>query len=288
MFHLGLIGYPLEHSLSPRIHQAALRSVSLSGDYQLYPIKNDKALNNNLAELFDRMRSGEIDGLNVTVPYKQLVIPFLDSLDPAAAVIGAVNTIACKQGRLVGANTDAPGFLADLQRLFGQKSLEKKQARQALVLGAGGSAKAVVFALCSSGWSVRLSARKNTQAQELTRHFQFQLPGCEIETVAFDATGISKGSVGATLVVNTTPVGMWPQIDASPWPEKAPLPREAFVYDLVYNPARTALLQFAQQAGLAVSNGIGMLVEQAALAFEIWTGRRAIRQAMFAALPEYI
>lgn len=288
MIRLGLVGYPLEHSLSPRIHQSALRALALEGEYRLYPLKNDARLPTNLKLLLDDVRSGYVLGLNVTVPYKQLVMPYLDHVDQISTVIGAVNTIYCSEGQLYGTNTDAPGFTADLWRFIKQEANQKLNGRQALVLGAGGSARAVIFALVTAGWSISLAARRLAQAQELARDLHVQIKRGFIDPVSFDTKGLKAASKSAVLLVNTTPVGMWPEVDRSPWPEDLPMPTETFVYDLVYNPARTLFLKQAQHAGLPISNGIGMLVEQAAQAFVYWTKKVAPRKAMITAVSEYL
>ncbi|HSQ26603.1 MAG TPA: shikimate dehydrogenase [Anaerolineales bacterium] len=288
-----MIGYPLEHSLSPPIHQAALRALNLEGVYSLFPLIADQDLPQNLSALLARLRRGEIQGLNVTVPYKQVVIPYVDRLTPAAAAVGAVNTLYCQDQQLIGENTDVPGFLADLQSFLSDQKSQDTVQKHALVLGAGGSARAVVYALGSQGWQVRLAARRLAQAQELASdlHAQIERGHIErgyIEPISFDLEGLKAASKTAALLVNTTPVGMWPEVDRSPWPEGVPFPPQAFVYDLVYNPARTLFLKQAQLARLPISNGIGMLVEQAAQAFESWTKKYAPRKAMFAAVSEYL
>lgn len=288
MIKLGLIGYPLEHSLSPRIHQAALRALKLEGEYSLFPLAADQVFPQNLSALLEQVRRGEIQGLNVTVPYKQVVIPYLDRLTPTAAAVGAVNTIYSQDQQLVGENTDVPGFLADLQRFLGDRQSLNPVDKQVLVLGAGGAARAVVFALCSMSWKVGLAARRYIQAQELAEGYGTRVSHNCIRIVAYDAPGLHEASEHLSLLVNTTPLGMWPQVDASPWLAGVPLPSQAYVYDLVYNPAQTRLLELANQAGLRTSNGIGMLVEQAAMAFECWTVRQAPRQAMLSAVSEFI
>ena len=149
-FHLGLIGWPLGHSYSPKLHQAALHALELAGEYLLYPIPPLPKGEAILTELLVQIRRGDLQGLNVTIPHKQAIIPFLDEITPVARAIGAVNTIFQREGRLVGDNTDAPGFLADLKRLAPELFLAQK--RRALVLGAGGSARAVIYALAHADW----------------------------------------------------------------------------------------------------------------------------------------
>src|SRR5687768_2474619 len=149
IFRLGLLGYPLGHSLSPKIHKAALQTCELEGDYSLYPIQPNDA--QGLNDILTCVRSGEIQGLNVTIPHKQNVIPFLDELTPTAKAIGAVNTIYMSENKLIGDNTDAPGFLADLKKFLTTEKLGHRD-QNVLVLGAGGSARAVVYALLDDGW----------------------------------------------------------------------------------------------------------------------------------------
>jgi shikimate dehydrogenase len=281
-FRLGLTGYPLGHSLSPKIHAAALTACGLTGDYSLFPVHPSDPT--GLARLLARLRAGELTGLNVTIPHKQAVIPFLDELTETAQSIGAVNTIACENGRLIGHNTDAPGFLSDLKNfLKSQKSLVEGQDYQlpvtnyqfALVLGAGGSARAVVYALANAGWTVALAARRPEQARELVESLKIARSHCEV--ITFEQIQ----STDMDLIVNTTPLGMTPNLDASPWPEGVPFPDGAVLYDLVYNPRETCLVREARAAGLPATTGLGMLVEQAALAFEIWTGYRPPRTELW-------
>ncbi|HUE99130.1 MAG TPA: shikimate dehydrogenase [Anaerolineales bacterium] len=291
MIKLGLIGYPLEHSLSPIIHGAALKSCSLDGNYTLFPIHPDDK--QGLKDLLVRVRNGDITGFNVTIPHKQNVIELLDELTSTAKAIGAVNTIYLRNNKLVGDNTDAMGFFADLERFLhnhksstfaphahlpwravpGSAGVVNRQS--AIVLGSGGSARAVVYALLKDGWNVTLAARRFEQAKQLAESFtNYQLPITDYKLSTIDLSKIS-------LIVNTTPVGMAPNIDRSPWPENIPFPPHASVYDLVYNPRETKLVRDACLQGLSATTGLGMLIEQAALAFEIWTGKNPARNILF-------
>src|SRR5512133_24007 len=197
MIHLGLIGYPLGHSLSPKIHAAALKSCGLEGDYSLFPIHPDDLT--QFQALLNRIRCGELHGLNVTIPHKQNVIPYLDDLTASARAIGAVNTIFAQDGKLIGHNTDAPGFLADLTRCYSAFSIP----HSALVLGAGGSARAVVHALVDAGWIVTIAARRTDQARELAKKYS------DADTEVTDFEHLPSAF---DLLVNTTPVGMFPNI----------------------------------------------------------------------------
>lgn len=286
-YQFGLTGYPLEHSLSPRIHTAALSVSNLQGEYKLYPVSPMPQGQEELSDLLDRMKVGELHGLNVTIPHKQVIIPLLDGLTPPASAIGAVNTVYRDGGNLIGDNTDAPGFKTDLDRFFTEIKIGKRYTmalpETALVLGAGGSARAVVYALVKGGWRVLVAARRLEQAQELSQSFA-RLPDGEtgeiIPSLHLEPGAIREAIDGVSLIVNTTPLGMAPQVNSSPWPSEVPLPPGAFVYDLVYNPPETALVRAARAAGLPARTGLGMLVEQAALGFERWTGLTAPRQAM--------
>ncbi len=270
-YQLGLIGYPLGHSLSPKIHTAALQACGLTGNYSLFPIHPDDK--QGLSELLNRVHNGEIHGLNVTIPHKQNVIEFMDELTPTAKAIGAVNTIYMREDRLIGDNTDAPGFLLDLKRVIGNRELGV--GKSVIVLGAGGSARAVVYALVNDGWTVTLAARRMEQSQQLADSFTnyaLRITDFDFRLSTFD------------LIVNTTPLGMTPNIETSPLPENAILSNHTFVYDLVYNPRETKLVRDACAQGLNASTGLGMLIEQAALAFEKWTGHNPPREVLYAAV----
>ncbi len=285
-FQLGLIGYPLGHSLSPKIHTAALKACRLEGDYSLFPIHPDDQ--QGLKDLLTRVRSSEITGLNVTIPHKQNVISLLDELTDTAKAIGAVNTIYLRDNKLIGSNTDAQGFLSDLKKFLtlecnGLPLHVQEQApalqKNALILGAGGSARAVVYALLNDGWNVTLAARRIEQAQGLASSFT------NYELRIIDFSDLQPSTFD--LLVNTTPIGMTPNIDQSPLPEKLSLPSNAFIYDLVYNPRETKLVKDARAQGLNATTGLGMLIEQAALSFEIWTGHTPPREIMRDSITNY-
>jgi shikimate dehydrogenase len=275
-FNLGLIGFPLQQSLSPTIHHAALCASGLEGQYKLYPVPPLLEGQTALEEMIQRLRRGVLHGLNVTIPHKQNVLPYLDELTPAAEAVGAANTLYMENNHLTGDNTDIPGFIADLKRQLPGLSGE------ALVLGAGGSARAVVYALLQSGWRVTIAARRLEQAATVLRSEKLPPP----QAISLDTPSLAKLR-GVSLIVNTTPMGMIPHPDDSPWPEDLLLPAGAAIYDLIYKPLETRLMRQARLAGLAAVNGLGMLVEQGALSFERWTGASADRAAIWAAVaPE--
>jgi len=278
MIHLGLIGYPLEHSLSPNIHLAALQACQLEGDYALFPVSPDSK--QGLEDLLAQIRVGNIHGLNVTIPHKQNVIPFLDQLTSTANAVGAVNTIYFRNHKLIGDNTDADGFLLDLKRFIGNRESKIANRKLALILGAGGSARAVIHALINDGWNVAVAARRIEQARQLAASF---LPR---ELLITNYKAFALEPLTFNLIVNTTPVGMTPNTNQSPWPDGLQLPHQAMIYDLVYNPRETKLVKDACAAGLSATTGLGMLIEQAALSFEIWTGQNPPRAILYSSVVE--
>ena len=276
---LGLTGWPVSHSLSPRLHNAALRAVGLDGEYNLYPV--DPSEPDGLLNLTQKIRSGELAGLNVTIPHKQNIIPMVDELTSTAKLIGAVNTIYLRNGRLIGDNTDAQGFLTDLYK---KAPTVMSSPGTAMVFGAGGSARAVITALLNSSWCVKIAARDIQKAQNLALYFSNQPSGKSVEAGFLDQQFMTSLMSSVNLLVNTTPIGMVPNIDQSPWPADLPWPKSLMVYDLVYNPRKTKLVNDAISLGLGAVGGLGMLVEQAALAFELWTGVEAPREVMYSAV----
>jgi shikimate dehydrogenase len=170
--------------------------------------------------------------------------------------------------------------MEDLKNFMGSHSF-----RNALVLGAGGSARAVVYALVREGCRVGLAARRIEQAQELAEKMRIGINGDDVIPLSFTMEGISPWLKDCDLIINTTPVGMTPKLDTTPWPHGLAYPEQAALYDLVYNPAETLLVKTARACGLPATTGLGMLVEQAALAFQIWTGAESPSKIMRQAVP---
>lgn len=253
----GLVGLPVMHSLSPQIHNAAFTSAGVNGVYLPLEVKD-------VDQFFRRMvhpRTREIDwnlrGLSVTAPHKQAVMPLLDWIAPEAKEIGAVNTVVVKNDRLQGYNTDAAGFIAPLLQRFASMA-----DRRVAVIGAGGAARAALWALQREKAKVTLFARDVGKAQSLAHLFNGR---CE--------TLSSASFAGYDLVVNTTPAGSGALLEQSPVTREQ-LDRARCVYDLIYNPKETRLLREARELGCETLGGFEMLVAQAKLQFELWTGNR--------------
>lgn len=256
---VGLIGWPVEHSLSPRMHNAAFKALGFDGEYVLLPTTNDQ-----LKDLIEQIRADDWLGANVTIPHKAAVLALLNEIDPAARSVGAVNTIVKHRDRLIGYNTDVIGF----QSALIETGVEVKD-QECVVLGAGGAAQAVVYALKQLGAQVSVYARDVAKAQSLEAK-----PWREIERI----------DPATILIVNATPIGLWPAVDMSPWPNAVPFPATALAFDLIYNPNRTRFMVQAERADARAINGLTMLLYQGAAAFELWTGCTAPLAVMRAAL----
>jgi shikimate dehydrogenase len=278
LLHFGLIGYPLEHSYSPLLHQTALAKTNLAGDYKLFPVMPGPGANQNLRDYVDLLTSGKLQGLNVTIPHKQTIIEILDETTSLSNAIGAVNAVYLDQGQVIGHNFDAPAFESELL------STGVGDRKNALVLGAGGACRAVCYALLARGWQVQIAARRKTQIQAIQNQMSANFGQNSVQPLDLSYESLEPNIKSVELIVNTTPLGMAPHLDISPWPTGLAFPKSAVLFDLIYNPAWTKLMEQASMSGLQCLNGSGMLVEQAALSFELWTGVKAPRAAMHAAL----
>ncbi len=275
---VGVWGHPVGHSRSPVMHNAALAALGLDWVYAAFDVPPAR-----LAEAIAGVRGLGLVGVNVTVPLKELVPPLLDTLSDEARRIGAVNTIVNQDGLLHGDSTDGRGFLKALTEA-GQPEL---YGQRALLLGAGGSARAVAFALAGEGCTVVISNRTEQKAQALADAVNREFP----KRASVAGWGEDAGCVD--LVVNATSLGLSPDAEAMPALPPGVLDTRPFVYDLIYNPLETRLLQAAREAGCRVSNGLGMLAWQGALSLALWTGRplsempiAAMMQAVSPAVPK--
>jgi len=246
----GIIGHPLGHTLSPLVHNWGFARLGVKAAYMAFPTPPER-----LADLVAAVRALPVSGLSVTIPHKEGVMPLVDEITEQARLAGAVNTLFWKNGKLVGDNTDVDGFLAPLAA--------RPRPKSALVLGAGGAAKAVMAGLGMLGVKeVTVTNRHAERAEALARTFGAQPLDWE-----------KRLEARADLVVNTTPLGMSGQDQArSPYTGHAWTPDQT-AYDLVYNPARTTFLDEAQKAGAATIGGLEMFVGQAAKQFRLWTGK---------------
>ncbi len=263
---LGIIGYPIGHSISPRFQQAALDHLGVDHRYQPYEVHPDR-----VADFVASLRDDTVLGINVTVPHKEAVMPFLDEIDDWAAEAGAVNTIVNRDGRLVGYNTDGYGFLRALRESAGLDPAGKR----ALILGAGGSARGVVQALLRAGVAELAIANRTLERAEALAELATNrgVPARAIELNALQSDDVAAQT---DLIVNCTSLGMHHGPDEAASPMTASqIPPSALVYDLVYNPMLTPLLREAHSVGAPTLGGISMLVYQGAASFELWLERPA-------------
>lgn len=250
----GLIGFPVGHSISPAIHSHWFTQYGLQGKYEAHAVAPEH-LRESVARLVDEGYAG----LNVTIPHKQAAMDLCDTLDDTARAVGAVNTLAIKDGRVTGYNTDVYGFIANVKDAAPGFDFSRGAT---LVIGAGGAARAVVYGLRQAGAkNIRIANRTHEHAEKLARDF-----GVEVAEYGTGAAGIAD----VKLLVNTTSLGMKGQPPLGF--DVTGLPPDALVCDIVYNPLETVLLRDAAARGLRTVGGLGMLLHQAAKAFEIWTG----------------
>jgi len=271
---VGVMAWPVGHSLSPPMHNAAFETLGMNWVYVAYAVPPER-----VGEAVAGIRALGIRGLNVTIPHKEAVAGFMDGLSGEVQALGAVNTIDNVDGKLTGYNTDGPGFMRSLREL-GEDVARKRVA----LLGAGGSARSVALA-CAHEGAERLAIINRTpdRAGEVAELVRQHSRLAELEALPLDK-GAWQAISEADLVVNATPVGMHPQADVPPVIPPEWLRPEQVVYDLIYNPRQTTLLKAAQQVGCRTIDGTEMLVHQGAIAFERWTGHDAPVDEMRAAL----
>ena len=278
---IAVIGYPIGHSISPMFQQAALDHYSLDARYQAWEIAPQ-----DLAEFMQGLRGPDTLGISVTVPHKEAVISHLDRIDEWARIAGAVNAVVCLDRELAGYNTDGLGFIRALE----QDARFAPEGCNTLIMGAGGSAKAVALALAGRGAAaITIANRTLERAEDLAKLLvQQRAVGAEkgllkVETASLSSNdyAFARAVSESDLIVNCTTLGM----KRGPGEGRSPIssdmiPARALVYDLVYNPPETPLLREASRAGAATLGGLPMLVYQGAASFELWTGRAAPVEVM--------
>lgn len=272
MKQLFVIGDPVAHSLSPLLHQTMIDQTGAAYRYDVRTVRPEE-----LPAFVRWAKDGGCAGFNVTMPHKEAILPLLDEVDTTAASYGAVNTVCIREGRAIGHNTDGTGFL---DSLAGQGFYP--QGRTVLLLGAGGAAKAVGHALTAAGAGrVIVCARRLERAAALAA----QLPGCG-EGIVLAQNAIQQAAAACDLLVNATPLGMAGSPAFARLDFLQAMPPHAVVYDLVYHPRRTALLEAAARQGLRTVGGIDLLIRQAVRAFTFFTGETPDTAALYAVLHE--
>lgn len=263
----GLVGYPVKHSLSPLMHNAAFKTLNLNAEYKLFEKKAPE-----IPDFFNSLMDAGIAGLNVTFPYKETVKEFIDEYTPEASLIGAVNTVRIEKNKKTGHNTDGIGFIRHLAQVY----RSNLKGISVFILGAGGAARAIVFSLarCDVG-NIVVYDIDHDKAKSLSEEV--------MEKSGFTRIGVADSAdellqCKPELLINATPVGM--KEDDPVLIKAESLFPYTFVYDLIYKPAETKLLRLAGKRGLSSSNGLGMLLYQGAESFEFWTGLKAPVEVM--------
>ena len=260
--NFGILGYPVGHSLSPQMYKAAFKAAGLENyNYILLPIQAGK-----LMLAVDGIKNLEFRGVNVTIPHKTTILKYLDAIDSDAMVIGAVNTVVNDGGMLTGYNTDVSGFLAALA-----EAEFMPEDCNAVILGAGGAARAILWGLCKrKAEFITIGARNQQKAEALAKDF---LSYGAVEGLDWLSNEFREILQTADIVINTTPLGMFPNVDEMPPINLSLLPEGALIYDIVYNPVETKLLRTAKAMGFPTLNGLSMLLLQGKEAYRLYTGQ---------------
>ena len=271
-----IIGHPIEHSLSPLMHNALFQDLNLDYIYIAFDVHP-----NNLKAAFDGIRALNIEGANVTIPHKQESLKYMDRLDPLAREIGALNTVKNEDGKLIGKNTDALGARKALKDA--KFDLKRKSV---IVLGAGGASRAICYAIKEEIEELIIINRTYSKAKQLAIELEKD-SGLSIKLFELNNPSIVNLVQSADMLINTTPIGMYPDVGRSPLPKQA-LNEHLNVFDVIYNPLETQLLKDASDKGCNILGGIDMLINQGALAFEWWTSKKPNIRLMKKKLIEFL
>lgn len=272
--NLGVMGWPIAHSLSPVLQNAAIEKAGLDYVYISLPVPPEK-----LKEAVAGLKAMNFTGWNVTIPHKQAIMAELDEVDEDARIIGAVNTVVNREGHLTGYNTDCIGFMQPLQ----EQGFDPK-GREITLLGAGGAARAVIWGLLrAKAGRITLGVRNPQKAEKLAKEFSAY---GDIRVLHWEDAAFREHLAATDLLVNTTPLGMYPKVEGMAPVDWEKLKKTALVYDIIYTPAVTRFLREAKEHGHAIINGEGMLAGQGAASFALWTGVQPDLALMKKALRE--
>ncbi|MEA2022120.1 MAG: shikimate dehydrogenase [Candidatus Caldatribacteriota bacterium] len=263
---MGIIGGNIKKSLSLFLHNTLLKHYSLNDCYLPFQISADQ-----LPAAIEGLRALNIKGVNVTVPFKEKSMEFMDKVEDSALKIGAINTIVNKDKLLYGYNTDFIGFKMSLLE---ENEIEIK-GKNAVVLGAGGAARAIIYTLCQEGIKeISIFNRTLDKAGKIEKEYHAFFPDCLIQIFSIGDRCLQDKIYHADFLINTTSLGSYPDIDLNPLPENILLNQHLITYDLIYFPAKTSFLRQAEKAGAEIINGMEMLIYQAVESFYLWTGIR--------------
>lgn len=277
---IGLIGYPIKQSFSPFIHNVAAELTGTKIIYMPFEVHSS-----NLKNAVRGMVALGLKGFNVTVPHKVKVVDYVNKLSEEASVIGSVNTVVNELGKLIGYNTDVNGILDSLAPYKSQIS-----GNEVCVIGAGGSARAVIYTLIRNfkPQKIYLVNRTEQHAEALKQHFKSKMKFDDIVTKELQQPDLINVLSSCSLIVNSTSVGMYPTTDDSVLSTADIFKKDQVVFDLVYNPIKTKFIQLADSKNAVTINGLNMLVQQAAKSFNLWTGNEFPAEKVYKSLLLYV
>ena len=275
--NFGILGYPVGHSLSPQMYKAAFEAAGFT-NYNYIPLQVHAG---KLFMAVEALKGLDFRGVNVTLPHKSTIMKYLDAIDADALVIGAVNTVVNDGGMLTGYNTDVSGFLSALA-----EANFLPEDCHAVMLGAGGAARAVLWGLCKKRAEyITIGARNPQKAQALANDF---LSYGQVEGFDWYSDEFKELLQTADILINTTPLGMFPEVDDMPPVDLKLLPEGALVYDIIYNPVETKLLKTAKELGYPTLNGLSMLLLQGKEAYRLYTGENPDMKVMEKTLKNFL
>lgn len=261
---VGLLGYPVKHSMSPRMHNTAFDALGLDYVYMAFEVKEGQ-----IKDSLDALRTLNAEGCNVTMPHKKSVMKYLDEISEDAKIIGSINTVKNNNGKLIGYNTDGIGFIKALE----EDSVEYTD-KKIIIAGAGGAARAVATQLAFEGArEIVIFNRTLSAAEEITENINKNITGCKGRAFELKEHELKKELKDASILVNCTSLGMKETIDQAIISSSDVLHKNLFVADIIYDPKKTKLLKMAEEVGCRYMNGLMMVIWQGAVAFKIWTGK---------------
>ncbi len=277
---VGVIGHPIKHSLSPLMHNIAFDIAGLNYIYLPFDVPA-----NYLKDAMKGMAALGIKGFNVTIPLKEKILPFLKDVSEEAGIIGAVNTVVNEEGILRGYNTDVQGVVESLNQFK-----EELSGAVVTVIGTGGAARSVIYSLIRSFkiGQINIVNRTEQKAESLKEYFSSKMIFNDFKAYPLVPPDLLDVFRNSKLIINTTPMGMFPEIDDSATTIKESFMKGQIVFDVVYNPVKTKLLKLAESQGATVVTGLKMFVEQGAKSFEIWTGQEMDKAKVYRAIESYL
>lgn len=260
---IGVIGSPIEHSMSPQLHNSISKQLGIDMVYVPFCVEE-----NELQDAVRGLKALNVVGFNVTIPHKENIIKYLDEISQEAILMGAVNTVKKTDGKLCGYNTDASGFM----KSFTNQTKTTVSGKKVAIIGAGGTARSLAVKIALEGaCEISIVNRTLGKAENIANILNNNFTNFTQALLLYSSEGVTALSK-ADIIINTTPLGMYPNIDFMPLSSDFTFSKQQIIFDVIYNPKKTKLLKLAEEQGCTIVNGLGMLIFQGILAYEIWTG----------------